>query len=416
SLILLVAVAAVGFGPSVGVDERVVAAAHPRVAAVAQSQWQDVLRNLRNPNAEARLSAVQKLGEAGYEPAAEPISALLIDPDDRVQMAALDAELSFFLTERIGGMRVLGIGSSKSRAQEAFDRGPLVRVATPAPGVLIDRLITAMRDETPRIRFDAVHALGFIAEAPLPAVQARALAEELDHYDPLIRAATARVIGRLRAREGTDKLVIAMGDSSELVRYYAIESLGLVRDDRALPPLRDAVARGKGAASAAALLSLARIGSAYDRSLFRERLTDRNAGVRRAAAEGLGRLRDMESKETLERLLKADPSNDVRLAAAFGLQMLGETQSHVIASMMVLKAQSDQARDYLLGLGRDAAPGIEAVLKVATDAQHRADLLQTLGYVGSAEAVAVIEPFQKDKDERVRRAALNAVARLKRAV
>ena len=139
------------------------------VGAHAQPQWQDVIRNLRHPSADTRLAAVERLGNACYVAAIEPLAPLVGDPDDRVQAAALEAELTFFLTERLGSARVMGVGSSKSRAQQAFDAGPLIRTSTPAPSSLIDALIAAMRDENARVRFDAVHVLGFIAEPPLPA-------------------------------------------------------------------------------------------------------------------------------------------------------------------------------------------------------------------------------------------------------
>src|SRR5690606_5459692 len=79
-------------------------------ALTAQSPWQDVVRNLRHPNAATRLDAVERLGRAGYVQAIDPIAPLVADPDDRVQSAAMEAELTFFLTERLGGRRVLGMG------------------------------------------------------------------------------------------------------------------------------------------------------------------------------------------------------------------------------------------------------------------------------------------------------------------
>ncbi len=138
-------------------------------AVAAQPQWQDVIRNLRHPNAETRLDAVERLGRAGYVAAVDPLAPLVRDPDDRVQAAAIDAELTFFLSDRLSDRRILGVGGSKSRAQLAFEGGPLLRTAVPAPPSLVDVLIAAIRDENARVRFDAVHALGFIAEAPLAA-------------------------------------------------------------------------------------------------------------------------------------------------------------------------------------------------------------------------------------------------------
>jgi len=68
-------------------------------AAQTPAEWQDVIRNLRHPNPQTRLDAVKRLGEAGYVPAAEAVSTLIADPDDRVQLAAIDAELSFFMAD-----------------------------------------------------------------------------------------------------------------------------------------------------------------------------------------------------------------------------------------------------------------------------------------------------------------------------
>jgi HEAT repeat protein len=375
---------------------------------LAQPEWQDVVRNLRHPNPETRLDAVDRLGRAGYVAAIEPIAPLVADADDRVQAAAIEAELSFFLTERVTSTR------AKSRAQQAFEAGPLVRGSAAAPATLIDVLVTAIRDENARVRFDAVHAVGFIAEPPLPAGQVRALSEELDHYDPVIRMATARVLGRLGQREASDRLLRALDDSNSTVRQFAVESLGLVREDRAVHRLRDLIVRSGGKNIDGFVLALARIGVPDDLALFRQHLASPNAPTRRAAAEGLGRLEDRASIESLEQLAKTDPSASVRLAAAFALQRLGQAQSHTIASMLILEREGEQARGYLFELGRAAVPGLQSVLAVATDSRHRADLVQAVGYLGTTADLPLIEPFLKDRDARVSRAATHAMYRLRR--
>ena len=86
----------------------------------------------------------------------------------------------------------------------------------------------------------------------------------------------------------------------------------------------------------------------------------------------------------------------------------------LIASSIVVDALSIQAREYLLELGREAVPGIESALKVATDSEHRASLIQIVGYIGTRDDLPIIEPFLKDPDQRVIRAATNAVLRLRR--
>jgi len=354
------------------------------------------------------------LADAAYTPAAEAVAPLVTDADDRVQSAAIEAELTFFLTERISQLKVMNIGSSRSRAQQAFEAGPLVRGAGPAPPVLIDKLLVAVRDENPRVRFDAIHAVGFLAmPQPLSPEQTTALTDALDHYDPIIRAAASRVIARLHTREAADKLLAGVNDSNALVRQYAIEALGYLREERALLPLRDIVSRNRGDLVDDAWLALARIGSPDDVDRFRAGLPSRNAVVRRGAAEGLGRARDQASIPALQALVK-DNQATVKLAAMFALQQLGEVHSHDIASMLIVREEATQAREYLFEIGHDAVAGAEAVLKVATDSRHRADLIQLVGYLGTPADASIVEPFAKDKDERVARATSHALARLRR--
>jgi HEAT repeat protein len=364
-----------------------------------------------------RLTAVQQLGAAGYMAAAEYVAPLLMDPDDRIQFAAIDAELSFFLVEPIGTRRVMSMsgGGSRSRAQEAFDAGPFVRMSSPAPLVVLDDLISAMRDSNPRIRFDAVHALGVIAESPLPPAQAKGLIDGLDHYDPLIRAAAARVIGRLRVTDAGDKLIAGLNDSNVIVRRFCAEALGRIREARAIQSLTELAAYYRGDETSAEMtLALARIAHPSSLALFRSQLKSADPAMRRAAAEGLGRLGDRESLDALKAMMTSDPSSAARLAATFAVGAVGDPQVHLIAAALA-SVDAAQARDYLLELGAAAVPGLQSALGVAADARFRADVVHALGFSGTPSAVPIIEPFLKDKDERVSRAAANAINRLTKA-
>jgi HEAT repeat protein len=380
----------------------------------SQTTWQDVIRNLRHPDPAVRLKSTQQLGAAGYVAAAEAVAELILDPDDRVQAAAIEAELGFFTLERLDSVRILGFGGSKSPAQQAFEAGPLLRTASPAPAAIVDRLITAIRDENARIRFDAVHALGAIAEPPLPPAQIKALAAELDHYDPIVRAATARVLARLRAGDAADQLLAGLADSNDLVRQFCLEALGVIREGRAVAPIFDLLARGRGDVPSHALLALARIGQASSLEEFRRRLSDRQPAMRRAAAEGLGRLSDRESIDALKGLATTDRAPAVRLAAAFAVDRLGDSQTHVLAAHMILENEGAQARDYLLEIGRPALAGVRAALDAATDSRHRRDLVHLVGFIGAREEMSWLETLLQDRDERVRRAAGDAIERLKR--
>jgi HEAT repeat protein len=195
---------------------------------------------------------------------------------------------------------------------------------------------------------------------------------------------------------------------------FAVEALGLMRDDRVLGPARGYATRGRGGLVEASVLALARVGAREDIELFRELVNGRNAALRRSAVEGLGRSADKESQPLLERLAASDPTPAVRLAALDALQRLGQTQTHLIASAIADGDLAPQAVDYLLDIGPPAMPGVVEALKVATDTRHRATLVQLVGYIGTMADRALLEPLLTDREERVRRAATVAIERIQR--
>jgi hypothetical protein len=59
-------------------------------------------------------------------------------------------------------------------------------------------------------------------------------------------------------------------------------------------------------------------------------------------------------------------------------------------------------------------PGVIEALKVATDARHRATLVQLVGCIGTMADRALLEPLVIDREDRVRRAATVAIERIQR--
>ena len=70
-------------------------------ARAQPARFDDVVRNLRNPDPKVRLSAVRLLREAKYPESTVPMSALVSDPLDPIQLEAIAAELSFFLVQDV---------------------------------------------------------------------------------------------------------------------------------------------------------------------------------------------------------------------------------------------------------------------------------------------------------------------------
>ncbi|MEO6239306.1 MAG: HEAT repeat domain-containing protein [Vicinamibacterales bacterium] len=385
------------------------------VLTAQQLRFDDVVRNLRNPDPKMRLSAVRLLRDAKYPEAVVPMAPLVLDPIDDVQLEAIAAELSFFLEQDVKSKKMVGFVLEKRKsviAAAAFDFGPLAVWPRPVPAELVTALLQAVDDENAKVRLEAIYATGVIARGPLSAAQMPLLLKALDHYDPAVRTAAARVIGRLKAAGAADALLKAVNDSQADVRYAAMRALGAVGDARATTALTEQLAfykKGEGAWSA--LEALARLASPASTPLFKERLQDKDPFIRRAASEGLGRAGDTESIELLEGNVTSDDSAMVRLAAAFALHKLGRNYAGRIVDLMTSSKVRAQAQDYLIELGPATAPTILPRIQDA-DNDLREALIDVLGVVGDASHVAALQAVSSDGDASVAAAAKRAIARL----
>jgi HEAT repeat protein len=384
-------------------------------ASAQQLRFDDVVRNLRNPDPKVRLSAIKLLKDAKYPEAVPPIAALVVDPVDEVQLEAIAAELSFFLDQDVRSKRMVGFLIEKRESalgQRAFDLGPYVVWPRTVPVELVDGLLRAVDDENGKVRLDAIYALGVVARTPLSAEQIERLRKALDHYDPAIRVGAARVIGRLRVPGTGEALLKAVNDSQADVRYAAMRALGAIKDESAVTALSDQLAfykKGEGAWSA--LDALARIASKASIPVFRERMADKDPFIRRAAIEGLGRTGDTESIDKLETLANTDESLPVRLATVYALQRMGRQDAGRIVDLLSAKVMA-QGQDYLVEIGSPVTPTVVPRLQ-DPDAEVREAMAEVLGVVGDASAIPALEAALKDRDPSVVAAAKRSLSRLR---
>ena len=384
-------------------------------SARQQLRFDDVVRNLRNPDPKARLNAVRLLRDANYPQAIEPMAPLTLDPVEEIQLETIAAEIGFFLEQDIKSKEMVGFVIEKRRsaiAEAAFDLGPFAVWPRAVPDVLVTNLLKAVDDENARVRTEAIYAFGVVARAPLTAEQHQLLLATLDHYDPAVRSGAARVIARLRAAGTGDALIKAVNDSQKEVRFAAMRALGAIHEERALGALTEQLAyykKGEGAWSA--LDALARIGAPASTPIFRARLQDKDPYIRRAAAEGIGRAGDAESAAALEGL-STDESAMVRLAAAFALQKLGRDEVARIVDLMNASKVVPQAQEYLVELGSGIVPLLVPRLQ-EPDQVTRAAIADVLGVIGDPATVPALQAAAQDAGTEAATAARRAIARIR---
>lgn len=386
------------------------------VAGAQQARFDDVVRNLRNPDPEARMASISMLRESKYLEAIEPIAPLVTDSIDEIQLAAIDTELSFFLVDDVGTRRrrafIVEVRDS-GRAESAFEAGPLAVWPRPAPSSLITSLLKAVDDENARVRIEAIYTLGTIGRPPVADEHVKGLIVALDHYDPAIRAAAARVIGRLEVKAAGEALIKAVNDSQPPVRFAAMRALGEIREETAVEALTQQLEhyrKGEGAWSA--LDGLARIAHRSSIPVFTARLTDRDEFIRRAAIEGLGRAGAAESVPTLESIAATDSSEMVRAAAAFALQKLGTNAIARLVEPLDSSDRAPQIAGYFLELGESVVGELLPHL-THRDEAVRGNVALIVGGIGTSAQISALEPLLQDRNGDVRRAAERAIQRIK---
>ena len=391
-------------------------AAMPAAAYAQTLQFEDVIRNLRNPDAKTRLASVKLLREARYPEAIEPLAPLVDDQVDEIQLETIAAELSFYLGQDVRSRRMVGFVIEKRQsavAEAAFELGPTAVWPTPVPASLVTSLLNAVDDENPRVRSEAMYALGIIARPPLEGAAAQQLVKALDHYDPAIRTAAARVIGRLDVTSAGQALIKAINDSHADVRYASMRALGYIGDASAVQALTDQLSyykKGEGAWSA--LDALARIASKSSVPVFKQYLADKDPFLRRAAIEGLGRAGDASQTDNLVGIATTDEAPMVRLAACFTLQKLGQNYVTRLADMLMNGKLAQQGVESLIELGPSVAPQLYPRLQ-ESQPEVREAIADVLGVIGGAGALMPLQAAAQDKDPDVAAAARRAILRIK---
>ena len=352
--------------------------------AAQQPRFDDVIRNLRNPDPKVRLAAVQLLRESKYPEAIGPLAPLVNDPIDQIQLEAIAAELSFFLVQDVPSKKRVGFlveVRNPGRAPVAFEMGPLAVLPRPVPSDLIENLLKAVDDENAKVRSEAIYAFGTIVPPPAP--------------ESTIPA-----------------LIKAVNDSQSPVRYAAMRALGEIHDRRAVQALTEQFNfYGKGEGAWSALDALAHLADPASVPIFKAHLADRDPFLRRASAEGLARVGDTSEVPALEIGAGNDSSEMVRAAMAFALQKLGRNYIPRLVESLDSDKDAPQAAAYLIELGPSISSELVPLLQDPSPA-IRANVATVLGAVGGDAAVAALQPLAQDKDRTVAQAAARALERI----
>ncbi|MCA1586437.1 MAG: hypothetical protein LC791_17250 [Acidobacteria bacterium] len=254
----------------------------------AQSSRDQALDALRSPDVERRREALQQISRAGFPDAAGAVAALAADPDDTIQLAALDTLITLLVSDPAqagGGPR------------GAFEAG--LEPARPVPSGAYEAVAAAMSDTHAQVRLHAAYTFailatskqGLVSDSAVVAARG-ALGEMLADSAHDVRLAAIGVAARVfrSSPHGPppvpsplpepliEGLIAAMNQSDLREQTAAMQALGHARETRALEALTERFsfhrAQGPRELAVAALDALARLAHPASSDMVRALASD----------------------------------------------------------------------------------------------------------------------------------------------
>jgi HEAT repeat protein len=411
----------------------------PLLPAAAKPSFEDLVANLKSPNAKTRQEAAAALGKSRRREAITPLAALVRDPEAKVRLEVVRAlrelrDLSAVpaLVTSVGDgdpkVREEAISSLVETYTERERARPLERFldlfsdeydrATVAPYTPVDpsvyrALSAALRDEEKAVRETAALAIGILDGRPV----VKDLLPALQDPDASVRGAAAVSIGKVGTPEDGRALIPLLADESSAVRNRVLSAIAVLRVKDAGPALREMYESNRRRELGVKVLAcISRIGDPSQEDLFRELMQDADTERRRLAIEGLGRVSDASILPALKKDYQRERNDELKLAYSFALTLLGDRAFlDTVVLSLPSKTLGSRCRGYLLEMGRDVLPELYPYLN-DPDADIRAELCDILAALGDPEAIPRLTPLINDPSTKVADRANRAVERLRRGV
>jgi HEAT repeat protein len=369
---------------------------------------------------EVRIEAVKAIVEVGTGASLDPLIQATRDSDAEVQIRATDGLVNFY----VPGYVRTGLSASLHRIGNVFTAkftdtndqaiDPFVEVR---PEVVAALGKLASGATTVEARANAARACGILrGRSALPD-----LYDALHSRDGQLIYECLVAIRKIGDAGAAPHIAFLLRDLDEKVQLTVIETTGLLQNRDALPDLRSVLADpASNRIRRAALSAIAMIPDQASRPDYLRFLSDKDDGMRAAAAEGLARLKNPSDLPLLEKAFDEERKMSPRLSQAFALVMLGKSEAGELSPLRYLVnslnsvAWRGVSRAFLIELARD--PAIRRPIQNATQNGTKAEkieLAQILARSGDKDTLACLEALSRDPDTEVAEAGLNATRTLK---
>ncbi|HJZ72874.1 MAG TPA: HEAT repeat domain-containing protein [Vicinamibacterales bacterium] len=402
---------------------------------------ESLIYDLKSPDAVRRQAATKELGAVKYRPAIpqlvplarDPVAAvrreleltlenmddaqtlpgfiaLSSDTENDIRARALDALVNLHVP------RALGMSSALMNFRERVIFGAdrdLEIVAEPDVRVdpeVVDTLRARIGDSERGIRSTAIRGLGVLRARPAVPDLLQVVREDRDDG---LRFEGVRSLRKIGDPSIAGDLLALLNINNDDVRNELIATIGSMRYGGALAELTRIVESAKktDASRILALGALADLADPSSAPLFERLKDDRDEALRLYANEGIARTADQAMATQISAARLAEKSARVRMAHAFALLRLGQSEYlDELVRGLERRQTRNLAKEYLLetqGADRRAlfAP------RTANPAV-RAELAEVMGLMGDPDALPTLHDMAQDADKDVARAASRAARRI----
>jgi HEAT repeat protein len=281
---------------------------------------------LRDQDPDVRREAVKTITRIGGLESLPLLVTATRDADEEIQIRAADGLVNFYLP----GYVEFGLGASLKRAGGALKgrftdtNDQVIPPYVEARSDVVEALAAlASNGATPQSKANACRALGILRARP--AVPALLEAIQTKKSEILYEALVA--IQKIGDPSAADGIAFLTRDLDPKVQIAAIETTGQLRNLGAAPRLRQVLGDSKNPrVKRAALAALAKLPDPANRPVFEQHISDKDDGLRAAAAEGFARLKDPADLDRMNKLFAEERKMEPRLSLAFAAVMLGNRE------------------------------------------------------------------------------------------
>jgi HEAT repeat protein len=366
--------------------------------------FQALLNLIGHQDAAVRQAVIAAINSLGHPEMAEQARQLLQDANPQVRESAVKiagyfgyVECTDLLFERCGD-------ESESVRRAALEHLPYLEDER-----VIPTLAEALEKGTPHMRAAAANALSQVDSA----IALPYLLEALRDSDLWVRYFATRSIGRHGYSESLAALTeLAQTDIASPVRIAAIDSLGQIKEARAIAVLTSLIDADDSDISRAAIKSLGQIHHSEALPPLLEALHSPNAAQRIATIEALGQRREKDVAANLQWVVLADKEPEVAQAALKALAYLETPEAITALVELTMEAKCREASIENLSQLGEQKIGLIGEGLFHAQARVRKAVVEVLGRMKHPLASEWLSRGLDDEDASVRLAVANALAHL----